>query len=107
MTDGRPSPAVQLCRSAAPECTELCDPERRAVTGAERSGGLSYALEAACGTVTLHRSHDLQSSEALYLSDAKQLKPWLHEQELDPSAFDEELGLKVVSQKIAAGPLTR
>ena len=101
MTDARPSPAVQLCGSAAPEPTELSDPERRAVPSAERSGSL--ALRFGSCRVTLYRSYNLRSSEALYLSNANELKLWLDEHESDFSAFDEELDLEVVSQKIAAG----
>jgi len=47
--------------------------------------------------VTLYRSYNLRSSEVLHLSDAKQLKLWLDEQESDFSAFDKELDLEVVS----------
>jgi len=60
-----------------------------------------YVFGAGCGTVTMHRSHNLRSPEArVYLSDARQLQLQLDEQQLDPSAFSEGLGLQVASQKI-------
>jgi hypothetical protein len=52
--------------------------------------------------INLYESYDLSSSQALYLSDAKQLQLWLHDQESDFTVFDETPDFEAASKIIKA-----